>query len=162
MSEGHSITTGASAKAAKPSKPHPDFPLFPHAAGVWAKKIRGKLHYFGPWDDPDGALAKYIEQKDALHAGRKPREDAGGLSVKELANRFLNAKQSLVDAGELSRRTWGEYKEVCDLLVTYLGKSRLVADLDPDDFAQVRNRMAKRWGPVRLGNAVQRVRSVFK
>src|SRR5215831_18121812 len=134
----------APAPSVKPAKPYPDFPLFPHATRRWAKKIRGKLHYFGPWDDPDGALAKYLEQKDALHAGRKPREDTGGLSVKELANRFLNSKQALVDAGELSRRMWEEYKEVCDLLVKYLRKSRLVADLDPDDFAQVRNRMAKR------------------
>ena len=90
------------AKPPKPAKPYPDFPLFPRSDGRWAKKIRGKMYYFGPWSDPDGALSKYLAQKDDLHAGRKPRADPEALTVKELANAFLHAKQALVDAGELA------------------------------------------------------------
>ena len=102
MSESNSSTPAVAGKPTKPSKPYPDFPLFPHAAGVWAKKIRGKMHYFGPWSDPDGALTKYLGEKDALHSGRKPRPDATAMTVKDVANGFLNHKQALLDAGELS------------------------------------------------------------
>ncbi len=63
----------------KPAKPRPDFPLFPHATGRWAKKIRGKLHYFGKGDDPDAALQRYVEERDDLYAGRKPRRKGEGL-----------------------------------------------------------------------------------
>src|SRR5262245_48014302 len=125
MSEPHRT---APDRDGKPAKPYPDFPLFPHAAGVWAKKIRGKLHYFGPWADPDAALKKYLDQKDALHAGRTPRPDPAALTVKDVANAFLNAKQALVDAGELAQRSWDDYKEACEMLVGQAGKGRLVAD----------------------------------
>jgi integrase len=146
----------------KPSKPYPEFPLTAHPAGYWCKKIRGKIHYFGPWADPDGALARYLEQKDALHAGRKPRESSEGLTVKALANCFLNHKQTRLDTGELSPRTWDDYKDACVLLVGSLGKGRLVCDLEPSDFAGLRNKMAKQWGLHRLAKSIQCTRSVFK
>lgn len=52
----------------RPIKPSPDFPLFPHITGRWAKKIKGKLHYFGPWDDPDGAHRRYLARAEELAA----------------------------------------------------------------------------------------------
>jgi integrase len=162
MSKGDFTTDGGAGKPSKPQKPYPEFPLFPHATGRWAKKIRGKLHDFDPWSDPDAALAKYLEQKDALHAGKKPRADPDALTAKGLCNQFLNAKQALVDAGELSPRTWAQYKETCDLLVKDFGKQRLVSDLGPDDFAALRRRLAKRWKSGTVGNFILRVHVVFK
>jgi hypothetical protein len=159
MSESHPI---APAPAVKPAKPNPDFPLFPHASGQWAKKVRGKMHYLGKWDDPDAALNSYLKQKDALHAGRKPREQAEGITVKELVNAFLNAKQSLVETGELLARTWNDYKFACDLIVSRFGKTRLVDDLGPDDFAALRNYMAKRWAVTSVRTVIQWIRCIFK
>jgi integrase len=46
--------------------------------------------------------------------------------------------------------------------VAAFGKARLAADLDPDDFARLRKRMAARWGVYRLGDMIQHVRSIFK
>ena len=163
MSKTDSNAAPAVGKTQKPAKPHPDFPLYAHATKRWAKKIRGRTLFFGPWDDPDGALAKYNAEKDALLAGRKPREDTEGTTVKELCNKFLNAKQALVDSNELTRRSWQDYKGACELVIAEFGKTRLVADLDPDDFAKLRKTMVgKGWGPVTLGNVIQRIRVAFK
>jgi integrase len=160
--QNHADGTLAPQKKAKPTKPYPDFPLFPHACGSWAKKIRGKLHYFGVWADPDAALSRYLEQKDALHAGRNPRPDNAAATVKDACNAFLNAKMDALDSGELSIRTWTEYKSICELLVQRLGKTHLLTDLGPMDFVALRKYMASRWGVSRLANAIQYARSVFK
>jgi site-specific recombinase XerC len=171
MSEGHSTTpiepgkpadTRATPANGKPAKPSPDFPLFPHATRRWAKKIRGQLHYFGPWDDPDGALKKYNEQKEALHAGRTPRPDPNAITVKDAVKVFLTHKKALLDAGELSPHTWAKYKTGTDLVIAHFGKSRLAADLDAQDFAALRKRMAAKWGIYRLADMIQHVRSIFK
>lgn len=146
----------------KPSKPYPEFPLTPHPVGQWCKKIRGKLHYFGPWDDPEGALARYNAQKDDLHAGRTPRPDADAVTVGYLCNRFLAHKEALLNAGELSPRSWDDYKGTCKIIAAAFGKNRLAADLRPDDFAALRKKLARSVGQFRLGNEIQRTRGVFK
>lgn len=164
-------------KNANPKKPYKGFPLTPHASGKWQKKINGKIHYFGRWGkrvngvmervSGDGwveALELYKAQKDDLHAGRIPRVNKVGdeLTVGELCNRFLNAKLARQQAGEITANTFGDYRQITDLLVSEFGKARLVDDLLPEDFEKLRARMAGSWGPTRLANGIQRVRSVFK
>lgn len=162
MLENHSTTLSPSDKPAKASKPYPEFPLTPHPTGRWCKKIRGRLHYFGPIDNPDAALEKYLAEKDALHAGRKPKPDSSAITVKEVVNTFLTHKKGLLDSGELTAHTWAKYKTATDMVIAAFGKGRLVADLAPEDFAALRKRMAKKWGVYRLADMIQHVRSVFK
>uniref|UniRef100_A0A7C2JZJ8 Tyr recombinase domain-containing protein n=1 Tax=Schlesneria paludicola TaxID=360056 RepID=A0A7C2JZJ8_9PLAN len=148
-------------RARRPEKPSPDFPLFPHQTGRWAKKIRGRLHYFGPWNDPSGALAKYLAQRDDLHAGRKPRPPVRDLTVEHLTQRFLASKRRYIETGELSPRTLRDYCATCEQVVRHFGRQRLVSDLMPEDFEPLRAELARTRGPVALGNAIQRVRTLF-
>jgi len=160
-----------------PPKPYPDFPLTPHASGKWMKKIRGKLVYFGRWGrrvngqmerlPDDGwkhALELFQAQRDDLYAGRTPRvnKTGEGLKLKDLCNHFLTAKKRKLLAGEITPATFQGHKQTTDLLIAQFGRDRLVDDIAADDFGALRATMAERWGPVRLCNMIQAVKSVFK
>ena len=151
--------------AKRPDKPRPDFPLFPHRNGRWAKKVRGKFCYFGKWaDDPKGeaAVTLWLDQKDDLLAGRTPRASRDGLTVRDLCNRFLTAKEQQRDAGDITPRSFADYFATCKRLVDSFGANRLVGDLAVDDFEALRSSLAKQYGVHRLGNEVQRTRVVCK
>ena len=145
----------------KPARPYPDFPLFPHATGRWAKKIRGKFHYFGPWSDPNGALQKYLDQRDDLHTGRAPRGKLVGLAIRDLCNRFLTNRRDRVETGELTHRSFQGYYNVCARVVGMFG-DRLASDLDATDFAAMRREYATTHGPAALGLDIRQVRTMFK
>jgi integrase len=146
----------------KPKKPYSEYPLTAHNNGKWCKKIRGRFYYFGPWADPDGALQKYLDQKDDLHAGRTPRADSQEVRVKDVCNAFLASKDQLVEAGELSPLTRLQYGRMSDEVVSHFGKHRLVTDIGPTEFDKLRDKFAKKWGPHLLKKAIQYVRSIFK
>jgi integrase len=149
-------------KPTKPKKPYHDFPLFPHATKRWAKKIKGRLVYFGPWDDPQGALNKYLDQRDALYTGRKPMSNADMLTVKKLCNKFLSFKQGRVASKELTQRTWSELYVACERVIRVFGGDRPVVDLTAEDFEKLRAKLSETMGPVRLSKEVQMVRTLFK
>ena len=146
----------------KPEKPYPAFPLFAHGNGMWAKRIRGTVRYFGKWADPDAALAKYLAQKDALYAGREPLPvGPDEWTVRDLCNHYLTAKKAAVEAGEITDRSFREYLAACKRLGRVVGADTAVSHLVRDDFTRLRADMAKTWGPVRVLNEIRRVRMIF-
>ncbi|MEI7639617.1 MAG: thiamine pyrophosphate-dependent enzyme, partial [Syntrophus sp. (in: bacteria)] len=154
-----------STRSTRGRKSPKDFPLTPHPRGYWCKKVKGKLQYFGKIvgdENGQAALAKWLDTKDDLLAGRTPRTKSDGLTVADLANKYLSNRASLRDAGELAPRTFERYFKACEYLVDAFGKNRLVDDLGPEDFQTLRTRMANRWGAVSLGNEIQMIRTVFR
>jgi len=161
-----STTPKAAGKTGRPPKPYPEFPLFPHASGRWAKKIRGRFEYFGSWKtDPKGESAGelWAQQRDDLLAGRRPRRvSESGVTVKLACDSFLTAKQQRVESGELTPRSFGDYKATCLRIADSFGRQRIVSDLAADDFREYRAALAKIWGPVSLNNEIGRVRVLFR
>ena len=63
----------------------------------------------------DAALKKWLDQRDDLQAGRTPRlRPMSGPSVRDLVNRFLSSKKSLMDVVDLSPVTWRHYYMTCE------------------------------------------------
>ena len=147
----------------KPSKPYPTFPLFAHATKRWAKKIRGKFHYFGPWSDPEGSLARYNAQAADLHAGREPREEnSGGLLVSELCNHFCDTQDHKLELGIIAESTHEDYINTCERIVSFFGREQVVELLQVEDFVRFKRDIGTTLGLRSLGNEINRIRMVFK
>ncbi len=158
----------AAASDTKPKKPYAEFPLFPHAVGQWAKKIKGKTWYFGAWSDPDAALRKYLDEVDEIQAGRDPRKtgvvhlSSNELSVSDLCNLFLERQQSRVTSGEITSRHFSDCLKSCRRLVEHFGKFHRAHALGAADFKAYRNTFPGTWGPSMVSGEIHRVRSAFK
>lgn len=158
----------ADAKTTKPGKPYQEFPMFPHATGQWAKKIKGKMWYFGTWEDPNAALAKYNDWIHEIQAGRDPRRSgvaqvySDTLSVSDLCNLFLERQQSRVETGTVSNRHFSDCLKSCRFVVDHFGKFMRAAALRAADFQNLRAAFPATWGPTKTGTEIQRIRSVFK
>lgn len=162
-------------KDGRPAVPRKDFPLSPHASGKWMKKIRGTIRYFGRWasvvngklervkgDGIEEAERLYNVYITALQSGNDPKQKEHKVTLGELCGRFRTAKMRAMEAGEISQRMYSEWIETCDLLIGKFGKDRACDSLVAVDFESLLEDMRERWGPVRRGNVIGRVRSVFK
>jgi integrase len=153
--------------ARKPQKPSPDFPLFAHSSGKWAKKIKGQLRYFGRWEDPDAALREYESfLQSAEPASSQPAARtvavASAVNLADACNCFLAAQETRCKQGELTTITFKEYLRTCKRLIAHFGRTRHPATLGPSDFASYRTWRSKTCNLVAVGNEVTRVRTIFK
>ncbi|NBB95859.1 MAG: tyrosine-type recombinase/integrase [Planctomycetes bacterium] len=163
-----------SRKKAKPSKPSKTYPLTAHKNGQWCKKIRGKIHYFGPWDAPQAAMENYLRVAEDLHAGRRPQAlnvSPDNLLVKDVCNHYLTFQNTRMDGGEIGRRWFADMKIAIAAFAQHVGKNRLVEDLRPEDFQEFRQHIAKHGlsstrkgglGPDGLTRAITVIRGMFK
>ena len=129
----------------KPAKPSHSFPLTPHnQQRPVGKKIRGRLHFFGVWDDPDAALERYLRVATDLHAGREPCSPTlseEGPTVKQLCNHFLTYQHRRSQPGEIGLRWFEDCRTVLESLARFVGPGRLVSDLAPDDFLRYQQKL---------------------
>jgi len=149
----------------KPKKPYPSFPLTAHPNGQWCKKIRGKVHFFGVWADPDTAHQAYLASAADLQAGRLPapsRLSPEGLPVKTVGNAFLNWQKAKMEAGDIGAAWYEDCRVIIRTFCKSMGYSRLVSDLRPDDFQSYCIRRAKDIGAHARTREIVTIRGMFK
>ena len=139
----------------KPNRPN-NCPLFAHASGQWAKKIDGKIRYFGVWADLPAPMDDY----QAFLNGWED-QDPAAYTIRKMCNDFLHAKKESIKG-----RTWDEYQEVCKIMVSVWGPNKPAAILKPDHFKPLRDKFAtKKNGepaaPKTLQNLIGRCRAVL-
>ncbi len=169
------------ARPEKPGKPYPSYPLFAHGNGYWAKKIQGKLRYFGRWDQDGGPHAnealEAFKQFEAEQADAGLAEPAtatvatpiaetklvksGRLTLSDGLNVFLSRCRSQVETGLMAPSTRREYKSTAKFLVRHFGRDAFIDTLGPADFETFRRFRATTRDVTSMGNEIQRVRTML-
>jgi integrase len=134
-------------KAERPAKPYPEFPLFPHRNGQWAKKIAGQTVYLGPWSDWQAALKRY----EGLGSGSS--------TLKASVSKYLAAQKLRQESGEITLRHYLAVEWVLDRLLTQIEPNKAIKKLTSEDFGVWRAHLATTNKAVALGSHIRRVKA---
>lgn len=134
--------------------------MYAHGNGQWAKRIRGKIYYFGKWETPDEALKTYLRDCDHLQAGMPP-PNQNGHTILEVCDRYLVKRKRDVEAGELGKRTYEDYKKTCEIL-TGLAGSLTIEQMNPEDWAKLRAQLCKGVGATTAANRIRIARTALR
>ncbi len=154
----------------KPPSTAPEKPVwpYPHVTNMtadmgrnqWVKRINGTRYSFGVLADPAAALKRYQREGPALHAGLEPdREDPTDIALEDVCGLYVQAKLAAVEAGDLQRVTFDDYRRTAEQLISIFGPRRRVRSLKPRDFEALLRKVP--YGPTRRANFVTWTRMVF-
>lgn len=144
-----------------------------HANGQWCKKIAGKLHYFGPWEDPEGAVARYRKHSDDLHKGldAPTSPSSGEITIEGLANAYLAHRES--DVITTRERTEGRhdtaigpaqfnrYRRAGQHVMDAIGKQTDADTLRPAHWMKVKAHLVRRYQPVTLAGIITDIKTIW-
>ena len=138
------------------------FPLTVHQNGQWAKKVRGKLFYFGVLSDPDGALSLWLREKDYLLAGQEPPTLNGGMTVKELCDKHMANAKKRAASGKLSQSSIRDYLAARNFLVEAGLFHKAICNLRPDHFSEANQLLTtSKRRPRTQKNVIVSIRAIF-
>jgi hypothetical protein len=132
-----------------------DFPLGVASNGQYCKRYGGKRHHFGSvnrgWR---AALAKFQRDWPYILLGKPVPEsaEAAAATLDYLANKFVENELGRYKRGEITAGTFLEVKNTLDLVLAHFAKDRSATTLLPDDFAQLRHALSRKWAKDDAGN----------
>ena len=123
--------------------------------GQYRKKYKGRTLYLG--NNPDGVLEQWIAKTDDIEAEEDGtiEIDQEALTVGGLCNLFLATKKAMTENGELSLSTYNGYHSYCKRLIKFFGRTTLIAELKPADFARLRTDFSKAK-PQKIGRKINK------
>ncbi len=165
-------------KTTKVRKPYAGFPLYAHASGRWAKKIRSRTRFFGRWSycrdgqmipvedllgSAQEALEKFQRQWPQLAERYAPAPvSTRGCTLQHLCQSFLAMKRNRLELGELSEYSYTGYVRACERMLIFFGRKRRVEDLQPHDFEKFRMFLAEGCSVVTLKGKINCCRVILK
>lgn len=143
-------------KRDKPDAFYPDFPHYVHSSGQYACRINGTEHYFGAWSEGwQTALEMCVAERDAHYAGL-PRQPQGS-RLQDVLNSFRCTKESAMEQGDITPRSFREYEAVCDKIADAINTLRTMPSVSHEALAKLRTTLTagKRGQPVTASSATQ-------
>ena len=138
-------------KGRKPRNPKTK-PYFPHGSGYWAAKLGGRLRYLARWETPLPEVERiYLERKaeSEVAAARQAEAAAvgctGAITIKDIANLYINSRANDVAKEALSEITWSGYKRSLAWVTKHIG-ARPVDALGPRDFITLNEQIGAHYG----------------